>query len=191
MGGASPCSPLHFRPMHTPTTIVLLIATASTSLLFSGCGGNQPKTITGNEPILPQRRMICRIREAVTGDGTEDVKLEKNTAIATKVGHHVRLELEAASGTGFEWRLTGWREGANSSATAGATPSFVTSDFDWSTGAGKVEPVKAGTPGGPANWIFEITGKQAGAITLDFALARSWEKGQAPADQRSVTIVVE
>lgn len=177
--------------MRTPTTIVLLIATASSSLLLAGCGGNQPKTITGNEPILPQRRMICRLREAVTGDGTEDVKLEKNTAIACKVGHHVRLELEAASGTGFEWRLTGWREGANSSATAGAKPTFVTADFDWATGAGKVEPVKPGTPGGPSFWVFEATGKQAGAITLDFALARSWEKGQAPADQRSVTIVVE
>jgi predicted secreted protein len=119
------------------------------------------------------------------------VKLEKNTALACKVGHHIRLELEAASGTGFEWKLTGWREGANSSTTAGAKPTFVTADFDWSTGTGKVEPVKAGTPGGPAHWIFEITGKQPGAITLDFALARSWEKGQAPADQRSVTIVVE
>lgn len=177
--------------MRTPTTILLLLATVSTSLLFAGCGGNQPKTVTGGEPILPQRRMICRIREAVTGDGTEDVKLEKNTAIACKVGHHVRLELEAASGTGFEWRLTGWREGANTSATAGAKPTFVTADFDWATGAGKVEPVKPGTPGGPAHWIFEITGKQPGAITLDFALARSWEKGQAPADQRSVTVVVE
>jgi predicted secreted protein len=177
--------------MRTPATVVLLLATASTSLLLAGCGGKQPKTIEGNEPILPQRRMICRIREAVTGDGTEDVKLEKNTALACKVGHHIRLELEAASGTGFEWKLTGWREGANSSTTAGAKPTFVTADFDWSTGAGKVEPVKPGTPGGPAHWIFEITGKQPGAITLDFALARSWEKGQAPADQRSVTIVVE
>jgi predicted secreted protein len=177
--------------MRIPSSLLLLVAAASTSFALSGCGGNQPKTVTGGEPILPQRRMICRIREAVTGDGTEDVKLEKNTAIACKVGHHVRLELEAASGTGFEWRLTGWREGANTSATAGATPMFVTADFDWATGAGKVEPVKPGTPGGPSHWIFEFTGKQPGAITLDFALARSWEKDQAPADQRSVTVVVE
>jgi len=183
--------PVHFHPMRTLPTIVLLLATVATSLLFPGCGGNGPRTITGNEPILPQRRMICRIREAVTGDGTEEVKLEKNTAIAAKVGQHIRLELEAASGTGFEWRLTGWREGGNSSATAGAVPAFVKADFDWSTGSGKVEPAKSGTPGGPSNWIFEITGKQSGAITLDFALARSWEKDQAPADQRSVTIVVE
>ncbi len=181
--------PVHFHAMRT-TTIILLLLTASTSLPLAACGGKQPKTIEGTEPILPQRRLLCRIREAITGDGTEDVKLEKNTSIAVKVGGQVRLELEAASGTGFEWRLTGWRVG-NVSATAGATPTFITADFDWTTGIGKVEPVKPGTPGGPNCWIFEITGKQAGAVTLDFALARSWEKGQAPADQRSVTIVVE
>jgi len=181
---------VHFRPMRTPTLAVLLLGCVSSSLFFSGCD-QPPKTITGREPILPQRRVLSRIREAVTGDGTEVVKLDKSTSIAAKVGQSIRLELEAASGTGFEWRLTGWREGGNSSATAGAVPAFVKADFDWATGAGKVEPEKSGTPGGPSNWIFEITGTQPGAITLDFALARSWEKDQAPADQRSVTIVVE
>lgn len=177
--------------MRTPLALVLITLTATTPLLLTGCGGNQPKTITGNTPILPQRRLLCRIREAVTGDGTTDVQLDANTTIELKVGHSARLELEAASGTGFEWRLTGWREGPNTSATAGLVPAFVTANFDWSTGVGTVEPVKAGTPGGPSNWVFEVTGSQPGATTLDFTLARSWEKGQAPADRRSVTIEVE
>ncbi len=181
---------LYSRPMRTTTTTALLAVTLLSVLGLPGCGGNQPKTISGNTPILPQRRLLCRIREGVLGDGTEDVKLDASTSVDAKVGETVRIELEAAGGTGFEWRAIGWTEGSNTSSTVGATPMVATANFDWSTGAGTVVPAKNDVVGGPTNWAFEVKAVQPGALTITFALARSWEKDQKPADQRTLTINV-
>lgn len=157
-------------------------------LLLASCraGEDQPTTLSGRPAISPMRRVTCRIREEVTGDGkngTDIVMLDKSTATTLKVGDTLRLELKAASGTGFQWAFVG------SDADPSAATSPLRADFDWKKGQGKVEPLEPGMLGGPALWIFEFKASNAGTMILHFALGRPWEKN-APADTRQVTVTV-
>jgi predicted secreted protein len=157
-------------------------------LLLASCrsGGDQPTTVSGMPAISPLRRVTCRIREDMTGGskaGTDIVMLDKSTATSLKVGETLRLELKAASGTGYQWAFVG------SDADPSAATSPLRAEFDWKKGQGKVEPLEPGMPGGPALWIFEFKATNAGTMILHFALGRPWEKN-APADTRQLTVTV-
>jgi predicted secreted protein len=169
--------------MTRPLTIALL-----SGLLLASCrsGCDQPTTVSGMPAISPLRRVTCRIREDVAGGskaGTDIVMLDKSSATSLKVGDTLRLELKAASGTGYQWAFVG------SDADPSAATSPLRADFDWRKGQGTVEALEPGKPGGPALWIFEFKASNAGSMILHFALGRPWEKN-APADTRQLTVTV-
>jgi predicted secreted protein len=149
-------------------------------------GENQPTTPSGRPAISPMRRVTCRIREDVTGDsksGTDLVMLDKSTSTTLKVGETLRLELKAASGTGYQWIFVG------SDADPAAAGSPLRAEFDAQKGQGTVQPLEPGKPGGPALWVFDFKAANAGTTILHFALGRPWEK-TAPADTRMLTVTV-
>lgn len=158
------------------------------ALVLAGCrsGEDQPTTLSGRPAISPMRRVTCRIREEVTGDGktgTDIVMLDQSSATSLKVGETLRLELKAASGTGYQWIFVG------SDSDPSDPKSPLQADFDSKKGQGTVEQLEPGKPGGPALWIFEFKAKNPGATILHFALGRPWEKG-APADKRQLKVTV-
>ena len=170
---------MNARPIHIALMSALLAASCRS-------GEDQPTTVSGRPAISPMRRITCRIREEVTGDTkstTDLVMLDQSTATSLKVGETLRLELKAASGTGYQWIFVG------SDSDPGAPSSPLRADFDWKKGQGTVEALEPGKPGGPALWIFEFKAANPGATTLHFALGRPWEKG-APADKRQLKVTV-
>jgi hypothetical protein len=90
------------------------------ALLLAGCNSNgssntasqdQPTSLTGRPLLSPPRRLIARIREDVSGDkkksdGTDFIMLDRTTASTAKVGDTLRVELKAATGTGYQWMLS-------------------------------------------------------------------------------------
>ncbi len=149
-------------------------------------------TMTGRTPIAPQRRLICQLRDTVTGgesnmtssNGVDTVQLGSTTTTTNaNVGDLLRVELQMSSGTGFEWKVAS--DASNSSPAPILMP-----QFDWKNGTGMIVPVNAQKPGGSVLCIFEFDVSQAGSSVLTFTLARSWEKGVPPADKRVLTVNV-
>ncbi len=173
-----------------PTTLVALI------LLTAGCKNDNaanppPTTVTGRDPVMPQRRLVCRLRDLATGgeskstsqDGIDVVQLGSNTTTTANVGDLLRVELQMSSGTGFEWKVAG--------DTANASPDpILVPKFGWKDGTGTIVPVNAQQPGGSVLCVFEFDVAQAGSRVLTFTLARSWETGVAPSDKRVLTVIV-
>ena len=171
------------------TTAILILA--STSCNKDNAANPPAETITGRTPIAPQRRIICQLRDTVTGgeskitssNGVDTVQLGSTTTTKANVGDLLRVELQMSSGTGFEWKVAS--DASNSSPAPILLP-----QFNWSNGTGTITPVNAQKPGGSVLCIFEFDVSQAGSSVLTFTLARSWEKGVPPADKRVLTINV-
>lgn len=144
----------------------------------------------GNTPILPQRRMICRIREAVTGDkqssppGIDIVHLDASTTMAAMNGDTLRVELKMSAGTGYQWRFVGF-------APPTSTPNALEPLFDLTAATGETVAVETGVVGGPVYCVFEFKATAKGSSTLNFALLQLWETQVAPADARALTVTVE
>ena len=169
-----------------------------TACLLAACSNNgnqaasdQPTTVTGRPVISPPRRLICRLREATEGDEAKKspapvdvVKLDKVTSTEARVGDTLRVELKAATGTGYQWIFAGC-EGDPSDPKAPLAP-----QFNFRKGEGTVEPLEPGKPGAPAHWVFEFKAANAGTTTMHFMLVRPWEKDAKPADQRSLKVDV-
>jgi len=179
-------------------TAALLDATAMLSCQNNG-DSSQPTTLTGRTPIAPQRRLIARIREDVTGDtksqalpaGTDLVVLDASTSTSMKVGDTLSVQLKANSGTGYQWIFAGCDNKPTTPAPSqDNTPTVLKPLFDFRKGEGKVQSTDAGKPGAPANWIFELNAAQSGSTTLHFALVRPWEKGVKPIDMRTLKVSV-
>lgn len=180
--------------MHRPLLAAVLLATC----LLPACrnngdqsGGDQPTTVTGRPVISPPRRLICRLREATEGDDAKKqqasvdlVKLDKVTSTEARVGDTVRVELKAATGTGYQWVFAGC-EGDPGDPKAPLSP-----QFNYRKGEGTVEPLEPGKPGAPAHWVFEFKAANAGSTTMHFILVRPWEKDAKPTDQRSLKVDV-
>ncbi|MDA1263346.1 MAG: protease inhibitor I42 family protein [Planctomycetota bacterium] len=171
------------------TTVLILLVTTSCN---KDNAANPPaETITGRTPIAPQRRLICQLRDAVTGgeskttssNGVDTVQLGSTTTTTANVGDLLRVELQMSSGTGFEWKVSG--ESSNSNPAPILMPKFT-----WKNGTGTIVPVNAQKPGGSVLCIFEFDVSQAGSSVLTFTLARSWETGVPPADKRVLTVNV-
>jgi len=149
-----------------------------------------PTTITGGSAILPQRRLICRLREAVTGDNSttpapalahaDIIQLDSSTTTTAAVGALVRVELQMSSGTGYRWIV-----GTDKAHTNPAP--VLTPQFDWTQATGLETPLNVGVPGGLVQCAFDFTATQAGSTTLTFKLARSWE-ADAPAKTVVLTV---
>jgi len=175
---------------------ILLATTAILILVSASCNrdnaANPPaETITGRTPIAPQRKIICQLRDTVTGgeskitsvNGLDIVQLGSTTTTNVNVGDLLRVELQMSSGTGFEWKV------ASDASNASPAP-ILLPQFNWSNGTGTITPVNAQKPGGSVLCIFEFDVSQAGTSVLTFNLARSWEKGVPPADKRVLTVDV-
>lgn len=171
------------------TTALLLFVSASCN---RDNAANPPaETITGRNPIGPQRKIICQLRDTVTGgeskitsvNGLDIVQLGSTTTTNVNVGDLLRVELQMSSGTGFEWKV------ASDASNASPAPTLLP-QFNWSNGTGTITPVNAQKPGGSVLCIFEFDVSQAGTSVLTFNLARSWEKGVPPADKRVLTVHV-
>jgi len=171
------------------TTAILLLTTTSCN---KDNAANPPaETITGRTPIAPQRRIICQLRDTVTGgeskttssNGVDTVQLGSTTTTKANVGDLLRVELQMSSGTGFEWKV------ASDPSNASPAP-ILLPQFNWSNGTGIITPVNAQKPGGSVLCIFEFDVSQVGSSVLTFTLARSWEKGVPPADKRILTVNV-
>lgn len=171
------------------TTILIMFFTTSCN---QDNAANAPATtLSGRTPIAPQRRLICQLRDAVTGgeskitssNGIDTVQLGSTTTTNANVGDLLRVELQMSSGTGFEWKVAG--DASNSSPAPILVP-----QFNWANGAGMIVPVNAQKPGGSVLCIFEFDVSQAGSSVLTFTLARSWETGVPPADKRVLTVNV-
>ena len=179
-------------------TCRLPLVLSITACLLSACrndgsqsSSSQPTTVTGRPVISPPRRLICRLREAADGDSAKStaapvdvVKLDKVTSTEARVGDTLRLELKAATGTGYQWVFAGC-EGDPADPKAPLSP-----QFNFRKGEGTVEPLEPGKPGAPAHWVFEFKAANPGSTTMHFILVRPWEKDAKPADQRSLKVVV-
>lgn len=164
------------KTLHTIALVCISIACVSCQ--------DQPKTVTGGTPILPQRKMICRIREAVapsTPKGpVDEILLDETSSMTANAGDTVRVELKRSSGTGYEWRL---------SKDSGSFAPVLKADFDAASGKGRAEPQANGTPGGPVLDVFDFTASTAGSTRLLFVLVRPWEMDN-PGDRRELLITV-
>lgn len=166
--------------------------------LVTACNSSSPPptTITGGTAILPQRRLICRLREAVTGDHSttpapalahaDIIHLDSSTTTTATVGALVRVELQMSSGTGY-----GWIVGTDKAHTNPAP--VLTPQFDWTQATGLETPLNLvmpgvpGVPGGLVQCAFDFTATQAGSTTLTFKLSRPWE-ADAPAKTVVLTV---
>lgn len=172
-----------------------------TLALLMGCQRgsqqDQPTSVTGRPLLSPPRRLLARLREDATGDkrsadGTDIVMLDRTTSAQATVGDTLRVELKAATGTGYQWVFAGCDSTPATAATAPATePTVLKPLFDWKKGEGKVEPTSPGKPGAPAYTVFEFSAAEAGHSTMHFVLVRPWEKNTAPADKRSLQMTVK
>lgn len=173
------------RTLFRLSTIALLL----TASALAGCSSDGPTTVGGNTPILPQRRMICRIREAVTGEsqsspaGLDIVHLDASTTAHASVGDTLRVELKMNAGTGYQWKFLGF-------SPPTSTPNPLTPQFDTTSSTGETVPVPTGLAGGPVFCVFEFRAQGVGSSTLNFALARGWEADTAPTDSRTLTLQV-
>lgn len=162
--------------LHTIALVCISIACVSCQ--------DQPTTVTGGTPILPQRKMICRIREAIspsTPKGpVDEILLDETSSMTANAGDTVRVELKRSSGTGYEWRL---------SKDSGSFAPVLKADFDAASGKGRAEPQANGTPGGPVLDVFDFTASTAGSTRLLFVLVRPWEMDN-PGDRRELLITV-
>ncbi len=145
---------------------------------------DQPKTVTGGTPVLPQRKLICRIREAIspsTPNGpVDEILLDETSSMTANAGDVVRVELKRSSGTGYEWQL--------SKDSRSFTP-VLKADFDAANGKGQAEPQSNGLPGGPVLDVFNFTASTAGSTRLVFVLVRPWEMDK-PSDRRELLVTV-
>jgi predicted secreted protein len=170
--------------MHYHSLRVLLIAAGIIEL--TACSGPQPQTVTGRTAILPQRRLIARVREAVTGDQTKvpadaDVIVMDSSTVATaRVGDVIAIELPMQSGTGYAWHCI----------DAAKASQFVSATFDAKAGKGVEQPIDGSRLGGTVNCLFEFKAVGEGRATLTFDLVRAWEKDAVPADRRLLTLEV-
>lgn len=159
------------------------LALASISIACMSCQ-DQPKTVTGGTPVLPQRRMICRIREAIspsTPKGpVDEILLDETSSMTANAGDVLRVELKRSSGTGYEWQL---------SKDSGSFTPVLKADFDAASGKGRAEPQQNGMPGGPVLDVFDFTASTAGSTRLVFVLVRPWEMDK-PGDRRELLITV-
>lgn len=178
------------RPICTALTLAACLLAACRND-GNQASSDQPTTVTGRPVISPPRRLICRLREATEGDGAKKspapvdvVKLDKVTSTEARVGDTLRVELKAATGTGYQWIFAGC-EGDPSDPKAPLAP-----QFNFRKGEGTVEPLEPGKPGAPAHWVFEFKAANAGTTTMHFMLVRPWEKDAKPADQRSLKVDV-
>ena len=179
--------------MSRSTRLAILLAACAVAACRNDGGSDdaqQPTTLTGRPALAPQRRLICRLRESVDGENaartgqTDIVKLDKVSSTEARVGDTLRLELKAATGTGYQWIFAGC-EGDPADPKAPLTP-----QFNFRKGEGVIEPLEPGKPGGPAHWVFEFKAANAGSTTLHFMLVRPWEKDTKPADTRTLKVVV-
>ncbi len=170
--------------MLQPTRRSFVLALAA--LALAACDGPQPTTITGNTPILPQRRLIARIRQTVTGEnsaippGSDVIVLDATSSSTATVGQLVVVELAMSSGTGYSWRCI---DAANAT-------SVLTPKFDATKGNGVEHAVDGSRPGGTVSCVFSFTALAAGTATLTFDLVRPWEKDAPPTDRRILTLEV-
>lgn len=159
------------------------LALASISIACMSCQ-DQPKTVTGGTPVLPQRKMICRIREAIspsTPKGpVDEILLDETSSMTANAGDVLRVELKRSSGTGYEWQL---------SKDSGSFTPVLKADFDAASGKGRAEPQQNGVPGGPVLDVFDFTASTAGSTRLVFVLVRPWEMDK-PGDRRELLITV-
>lgn len=154
--------------------------------LITACNSSSPPptTITGGTAILPQRRLICRLREGVTGDNSttpanaDIIQLDASTTTTATLGALVRVELQMNSGTGYRWIV--------GTDTAHTNPApLLKPMFDWTQATGLETPLNPAMPGGLVQCVFDFTANQVGSTTLTFKLARSWE-----ADSPAKTVVL-
>ncbi|NBX36162.1 MAG: hypothetical protein EBR10_02925 [Planctomycetes bacterium] len=145
---------------------------------------DQPKTVTGGTPVLPQRKMICRIREAIAPSEpkgpVDEVLLDETSSMTVNIGDTVRVELKRSSGTGYEWQLA---KDSRSFAP------MLKANFDVASGKGRAEPQANGMPGGPVLDVFDFTASTAGSTRVLFVLVRPWEM-EKPADRRELLVTV-
>ena len=153
-----------------------------------GCSSDSPppETISGRPAILPQRRLVARLREAVTGGnqtppaGSDVVILDASATSSASVGDLLVVELAMSAGTGYQWKCVRATDSA----------AVVSPKFDAAAGAGVEKPRSQGLAGGPVDCIFEFSVVGPGTATLSFELVRPWEKDAAPADRRTLTLTV-
>mgnify|MGYP006282821107 CR=1 FL=1 len=180
----------------TRTLILALALAAGCSSQSASTQQEQPTSVTGRPLLSPPRRLLARIREDATGEqrgqaGTDIVMLDRTTSGEARVGDTLRVELKAATGTGYQWLFAGCDSTPNGEAASAATePTVLKPQFDWHKGEGTVQPTEPGKPGAPAYTVFEFSAATAGTSTLHFVLVRPWEKGTKPADTRSLRMDV-
>jgi predicted secreted protein len=95
------------------------------------------------------------------------------TEVQAKVGQPVMIRLPGTAGTGYTWQV--------SSPLCEVLPLAFSQQLETS---------KDGRVGGPSEWVFTFTPVGAGTCSMSFQYHRPWERGVAPADTRTVTVVV-
>ncbi len=95
------------------------------------------------------------------------------TEVQAKVGQPVIIRLPGTAGTGYTWQV-----------------SSPPCDFLPLAFSQQLESSKDGRVGGPSEWVFTFTPVGAGTCNMSFQYHRPWERGVAPADTRTVAVVV-
>jgi predicted secreted protein len=95
------------------------------------------------------------------------------TEVQAKVGQPVMIRLPGTAGTGYTWQV-----------------SSPLCDFLPLAFSQQLENSKDGRVGGPSEWVFTFTPVGAGTCNMSFVYHRAWERGVAPADTRTVAVVV-
>ena len=95
------------------------------------------------------------------------------TEVQAKVGQPVIIRLPGTAGTGYTWQL--------------ASPMCPFLPLAFSQ---QLESSTDGRVGGPSEWVFTFTAESAGTCNVSFQYHRPWERGVAPAETRSVAVIV-
>jgi len=106
----------------------------------------------------------------VDGMGQDTVEL----AVNLLYGEYLQVELTAASGTGYEWKLV---EDPRLSRVNKSEPVQLSADKD--------------RPGGPYRITYTLqAGNESGTESIRFTLARPWETNKSPAKILMVDMTV-
>ena len=121
--------------------------------------------------VAVAKEISPKVTVRVDGMGQDAVEM----AVNLSPGEYMRVELTAASGTGYEWKLE-------------EEPKFVRVD---KTGPEPVNPEK-NLSGGPYRTVYTLqAGEAPGTESIRFVLARPWEGNKAAAKSVSITMTVD
>jgi len=139
-------------------------ALAAAALLATACSASRE----GSVQVGTARQVNSSMEPALFGP-----RAHWPTEVQAKVGQPVIIRLPGTAGTGYTWQV-----------------SSPLCDFLPLAFSQQLESSKDGRVGGPSEWVFTFTPVGAGTCNMSFQYHRPWERGVAPAETRTVAVVV-